>query len=64
MAEKTNTEQPENDAPPVICLRNYPESLFNVISTKKAEMIKKSKRHVSYEMVVITMLKENLKNES
>lgn len=60
MAKKTSTDQPEKDTPPVICLRNYPDSLFTVISNKKAEMIKKNKRHVSYEMVVITMLKEKL----
>lgn len=59
MAKKID-EQPKTTNP-VICLRNYPESLFTVISNKKAEMIKKSKRHVSNEMVVITMLKETIK---
>lgn len=48
---------------PIICLRNYPESLFKVISDKKAEMIKQKKRHVSFEMVVITMLKESIEGK-
>ena len=53
------SEQPETPNP-VICLRKYPEGLFKAISDKKAEMIKQKKRHVSYEMVVITMLKESI----
>lgn len=54
------SEKIENK-PPVICLRSYPDGLFKIISKKKQDMIEKCKRHVSWEMAVISILKENIK---
>lgn len=44
---------------PRICLTNIPDDVFELIMDKKTKMIKEKKKHVSNELSVFALIREN-----